>query len=247
MNELLQIIPPYSRSASFYDELMEDIDYEGWAGYLLDLATELHINTDRIIDFSCGTGTLLNYLSKNSISVRGQDLSAEMIRQARVKYPDHEWFVQDMLTASMPPEFTLGINIHDSLNYITQTAILKNYIQRMQKGRIKGQCIILDFALPELIRRYFVNQTETKKMTNGDTLHRWHAFDDKKNICRTYLEITHDMQTVTEIHIQYIWTFEEIKNLFLVLPGENLLFLEEFSYNSANKESERLLIVIYDD
>ena len=247
MNDLLQIIPPYLRSADFYDELMEDIDYEGWAEYLLDLASELHISTDRIIDFSCGTGTLLNHLSKNSISVRGLDISVEMIRQARIKYPEHEWFVQDMLTASMPPEFTLGINVHDSLNYISHTDILKNYIQRMQKGRKKGQSLIFDFALPELIRNYFVEQTETKKMTNGDILYRWHEFDEKKNICRTFLEITHDKQTVTEIHIQHIWTFEEIKNLFLVLPGENLLFLEEFSYDAASEGSERLLIVIHDD
>ncbi len=247
MNELLQIIPPYSRSASFYDELMEDIDYEGWADYLLDLASELKIRTDRIIDFSCGTGTLLNYLSKNNSAARGLDISGEMIRQARLKYPKHEWFIQDMLTASMPPEFTLGINVHDSLNYISQTDILKNYIRRMQKGRINGQSLIFDFALPELIKRYFVEQTETKKMTNGDILHRWHSYDEEKNICRTYLEITHNKQTVTEIHIQHIWTFEEIKNLFLVLPGENLLFLEEFSYNEADEASERLLIVVNDD
>jgi len=247
MNNLLQIIPPYSRSACFYDELMEDIDYEGWAVYLLDLTRELAVSTDKIVDFSCGTGTLLNYLSKNSSSVCGMDISEEMIRQARLKYPEHEWIVRDMMTAAIPPEFTLGINVHDALNYLSQAETLKHYIQRLQRGRIKGQCLMFDFALPELIRHYFVEQTETKKMANGDILYRWHKFDEKKNTCRTYLEITHDKQTVTEIHIQHIWTLEEIKNLFLVLPGENLLFLEEFSYNEANEKSERLLIVIHDD
>lgn len=247
MNGTSHIIPPYSRSADFYDDLMADIDYKGWAEYLLNLSAELGIDTHAIIDFSCGTGTLLHYLSENKTRARGIDISESMIRQAKKKYPKHEWFVGDMMTASMPEDFSLGLNLHDSLNYIRGKDALQNYMNRMQRACKQNQSLFFDFALPALIDRYFTGQDETKKMRNGDIVYRRHEYDPVNNTCHTYLEITHDNQRVTEIHRQQIWSFHELKEMFVVLPGQNLLFLEEFSYLEAHDNSERLLVVIHND
>lgn len=177
MSHPLHIIPPYSRSADFYDELMADIDYKGWAEYLLDLSAELNIQTDAIIDFSCGTGTLLHHLSAGARRIRGLDISKSMIRQAKEKYPENEWFVGNMMTTFMPDNFTLGLNLHDSLNYIKDTDVLKHYIHRMQKSCKPGQSLFFDFALPALIKRYFINQDEIKKWgtvtLSTDTMTIW--------------------------------------------------------------------------
>ncbi|HAE87703.1 TPA: hypothetical protein DCG86_06740 [Candidatus Marinimicrobia bacterium] len=247
MNQPLHIIPPYSRSADFYDELMADIDYEGWAEYLMDLSAELNIRTDAIIDFSCGTGTLLHHLSAGARRIRGLDISESMIRQAKAKYPEHEWFVGDMMTASIPEGFSLGLNLHDSLNYIKDTEALKHYIHRMQKTCKPGQSLYFDFALPGLIEKYFIHHDETKHMRNGDIVYRRHDYLEGENLCLTYLEITHRGQRIVEIHPQRIWPFHELKEMFIGLPGQNLLFLEEFSYLEAHEQSERLLVVITHD
>jgi len=247
MSHPLHIIPPYSRSTDFYDELMADIDYKGWAEYLLDLSAELNIQTDAIIDFSCGTGTLLHHLSAGARRIRGLDISKSMIRQAKEKYPENEWFVGNMMTTFMPDNFTLGLNLHDSLNYIKDTDVLKHYIHRMQKSCKPGQSLFFDFALPALIKRYFINQDEIKKMGNGDIVHRHHDYLESENLCLTYLEITHMGRQVIEIHQQRIWPFHELKEMFIGLPGQNLLFLEEFSYLEAHEQSERLLVVITHD
>jgi SAM-dependent methyltransferase len=242
-----QIIPPYSQSAEFYDELMADIDYEGWAEYLMNVAREFQINTDRIVDFSCGTGTLLNCLSKSAEKVRGVDLSEAMIRQAKQKYPQHEWLVGDMMSTHFPPGFSLGINVHDSLNYIPDTYQLTHYLNRMQKECRPGQNLMFDFALPALLHRYFVDQDESKKLKNGAILYRRHEYLDDEKSCLTYLEITRNKQRVIEIHRQQIWTFNEIKEMFVSLPRQKLLFLEEFSFQEASEDSERLLTVIQND
>ncbi|MDD3807650.1 MAG: class I SAM-dependent methyltransferase [Candidatus Marinimicrobia bacterium] len=247
MKHSLQRIPPYTRSADFYDELMADIDYKGWAEYLLVLAFKLDINTESIIDFSCGTGTLLYYLSQNWSRVRGMDVSESMIQKAKEKYPNMEWITADMLTVFMPLDFSLGINLHDSLNYILEKDVLKTYIHRMQQTCKPGQSLFFDFALPAVIDRYFIGQDEVKKMKNDDLVYRHHVYKEQEKICITYLEITHGNEKVVEIHEQKIYDFQEIKKMFIVLPSQDLLFLEEFTFSEANENSERLLVVIKND
>ncbi len=242
-----QTSPPYMYSAGYYDELMEDIDYEGWADYLLDIAGELKIDTNRIIDFSCGTGTLLHYLSRSADTVKGIDISETMIRQAALKYPEQTWSVGDMMTTYMPSGFTLGINVHDSLNYITEKESLNRYLNNMQNSCLPGQSLMFDFALPVLIDRYFKGQEETKRLKDGGILYRRHEYLEREKICLTILEITRDKQCVTEIHRQRILPLNELKKMFIGIPRQNLLFLEEFTFQKAKEDSERLLTVIYYD
>ncbi len=45
------------------------------------------VSSLRILDLGCGTGDLANEISKTGASVKGMDLSNEMIAKARLKYP----------------------------------------------------------------------------------------------------------------------------------------------------------------
>lgn len=74
-----------------FDKYAENYD-EGFMGkgsarFYIDLIKELEINDeDKILDVGCGTGTVLNYVSKNKkIKGFGIDVSKAMIDMAKEK------------------------------------------------------------------------------------------------------------------------------------------------------------------
>ena len=57
----------------------------------------------RIADLGCGTGTLTRLLVDEGYAVDGLDISPEMIRRARSKVPEAEFFVGDAATPGLEP------------------------------------------------------------------------------------------------------------------------------------------------
>ena len=84
-----------------FDKYAENYD-EGFMGkgsarFYIDLIKELEINDeDKILDVGCGTGTVLNYVSKNKkIKGFGIDVSGAMIDMAKAKNTGCEFSIGD--------------------------------------------------------------------------------------------------------------------------------------------------------
>ena len=84
-----------------FDKYAENYD-EGFMGkgsarFYIDLIKELEINDeDKILDVGCGTGTVLNYVSKNKkIKGFGIDVSEAMIDMAKAKNTGCEFSIGD--------------------------------------------------------------------------------------------------------------------------------------------------------
>ena len=75
----------YEAFAEVYDELMNDIDYEGWADYYVRLLSIYGIRSGKICECACGTGGLTIPLAARGFSMTGVDLSQEMLWQAAQK------------------------------------------------------------------------------------------------------------------------------------------------------------------
>jgi SAM-dependent methyltransferase len=77
----------------------------------------------KILDLGCGSGRpVAQHLSERGFQVTGVDSSPTMISLCRSRFPDHEWIVADMRTASLGRQFD-GILAWDSffhLNYEDQ-------------------------------------------------------------------------------------------------------------------------------
>ena len=71
----------YEAFAEVYDELMNDIDYEGWADYYVRLLSIYGIRSGKICECACGTGGLTIPLAARGFSMTGVDLSQEMLWQ----------------------------------------------------------------------------------------------------------------------------------------------------------------------
>lgn len=84
-------MPEIKWNANLYDNKHDFV-----AKYGEDVLEWLQSHKDeRILDVGCGTGTLTEKLSESSAIVTGIDASEEMIRKAKVSFPNIEFFVKD--------------------------------------------------------------------------------------------------------------------------------------------------------
>ena len=77
--------PVYSAFAEIYDEVMRDVDYEGWSEHVINLCNRFDIEVHKILDLACGTGSLAIRLARMGYQVTGVDQSRQMLQIARKK------------------------------------------------------------------------------------------------------------------------------------------------------------------
>src|SRR5690606_37960120 len=115
----------YGPFALVYDQLMADMPYGEWLGWL-DLYWEAHGGRpSSVADLGCGTGTIAIPLAQSGIDVTGIDLSDQMIAIARGKeeairretaVPGKlEWLQGDVREWSLPNPVDAAISLCDCL------------------------------------------------------------------------------------------------------------------------------------
>jgi 2-polyprenyl-3-methyl-5-hydroxy-6-metoxy-1,4-benzoquinol methylase len=117
----------YGKFASVYDELMEDIPYEKWVEWAAS-----HIQSGKILDLACGTGTLSQLFAEVGFDVTASDLSEEMLAIASQRFqekgqniPVLQLSMDNLEGLSGFDAVTIAI---DSLNYLeTETHVQQTF------------------------------------------------------------------------------------------------------------------------
>lgn len=73
----------YSAFAYVYDELMDNVPYDAWAEYLIELLEENGVMDGLVCELGCGTGQMTRRLAAVGYDMIGIDLSEEMLDVAR--------------------------------------------------------------------------------------------------------------------------------------------------------------------
>lgn len=82
--------PEFARSRAFFFRDLEFIKKYPQKG-------------DKILDFGSGNGRLIDFLEIDPANYRGVDVSAEMIKTAQAKNPDHSfWLINNNLAKTLP-------------------------------------------------------------------------------------------------------------------------------------------------
>lgn len=75
----------YTSFARVYDTFMDNVPYEEWASFVIDILKENKILEGSILDLGCGTGSISRLLFRAGYDVLGVDLSEEMLEIALEK------------------------------------------------------------------------------------------------------------------------------------------------------------------
>ncbi|MBR2339143.1 MAG: class I SAM-dependent methyltransferase [Clostridia bacterium] len=142
----------YQDFSEFYDRLMNDVDYEEQAEYLLSLFRKHSGNTPKtVIDIACGSGSLCAALAARGIDPIGVDVSASMLAKAAGKFaPDQQVLLlqQDMRELDLYGTADGAVCMLDSVNHLCCTADIERFFARLRLFVEPGGLFVFDVNTP---------------------------------------------------------------------------------------------------
>ena len=136
----------YENFARVYDELMDNVPYEEWAQFILNLLQDRKITEGLVLELGCGTGKMMTVLGKAGFDMIGVDNSVEMLQIAREKTSqDFLYLLQDMREFELYGTVKAVISVCDSVNYITKKEELRKVFQLVNNYLDPEGLFIFDF------------------------------------------------------------------------------------------------------
>lgn len=270
MCEDRQVNVSYTGFAEVYDELMDNVPYEEWAVFLVsvlkeygvagsnvsedtdELAKNLAVERNTVLDLGCGTGTLTELLAHAGFDMIGVDNSEEMleiaVRKRQESGSDILYLLQDMREFELYGTVGAVCSVCDSLNYILEEDDMVKVFSLVNKYLYPGGIFVFDFNTVYKYEQVIGDTTIAEN--RDDCSFIWENYYDPSGRINEYdltvfvREGNDDcFRRFTETHYQRGYTLEEMKG-FLEQTG--LLFvkaLDADTHGGVCEESERIYVI----
>ena len=238
----------YEKFARVYDELMDNVPYEEWAQFILNLLQDRKITEGLVLELGCGTGKLMTLLGKAGFDMIGVDNSVEMLQIAREKTSqDFLYLLQDMREFELYGTVKAIISVCDSVNYITKKEELRKVFQLVNNYLDPEGLFIFDFNT-EYKYRELIGETVIAEDREDVSFIWFNEYDEESHLndidLKVFVQEEGDIyRKFQEEHIQRGYTLDEIKQL---LEESGLIFLEayeEYTTQAPQMDSGRIVVV----
>ena len=238
----------YENFARVYDELMDNVPYEEWAQFILNLLQDRKITEGLVLELGCGTGKLMTLLGKAGFDMIGVDNSVEMLQIAREKTSqDFLYLLQDMREFELYGTVKAVISVCDSVNYITKKEELRKVFQLVNNYLDPEGVFIFDFNT-EYKYRELIGETVIAEDREDVSFILFNEYDEDSHLndidLKVFVQEEGDIyRKFQEEHIQRGYTLDEIKQL---LEESGLIFLEayeEYTMQAPQPDSGRIVVV----
>lgn len=238
----------YENFARVYDELMDNVPYEEWAQFILNLLQDRKITEGLVLELGCGTGKLMTLLGKAGFDMIGVDNSVEMLQIAREKTSqDFLYLLQDMREFELYGTVKAVISVCDSVNYITKKEELRKVFQLVNNYLDPEGVFIFDFNT-EYKYRELIGETVIAEDREDVGFIWFNEYDEDSHLndidLKVFVQEEGDIyRKFQEEHIQRGYTLDEIKQL---LEESGLIFLEayeEYTMQAPQPDSGRIVVV----
>lgn len=238
----------YENFARVYDELMDNVPYEEWAQFILNLLQDRKITEGLVLELGCGTGKMMTLLGKAGFDMIGVDNSVEMLQIAREKTSqDFLYLLQDMREFELYGTVKAVISVCDSVNYITKKEELRKVFQLVNNYLDPEGLFIFDFNT-EYKYRELIGETVIAEDREDVSFIWFNEYDEESHLndidLKVFVQEEGDIyQKFQEEHIQRGYTLDEIKQL---LEESGLIFLEayeEYTMQAPQLDSGRIVVV----
>ena len=233
----------YTKSfASIYDEVMDNVPYDYWYRYLIDLLDYFNKKPEKVIDLACGTGNMtFRFAEEKNWDLYGVDISNEMLEIAKdkalKKNSDIKFFQKDLRNFSPDLKFDLAFSLFDSLNYILEYKDLKKIFKNTYNFLKSDGIFIFDM---NTIKRLMSIEPGTMLLKGDDYSCFWEDIIDKENkIWKVKLKIYFGDNRVDfykEIHKE---TSYPIRDIIAALKWAGFTEVEVFSAYTFNRGKEK--------
>jgi SAM-dependent methyltransferase len=231
---------PYTIFPSVYDYILKHIDYERWYIYIRSLMLRYVDNPETLLELGCGTGKFGAKFSRDNFQIFGMDNSIEMLKIARIRaYKNFRIFCADMKDFSLLKKFDFIFSVHDTINYFLNIEDLSKVLRSVKKIMHKDSIFMFDITTEYNIKKYFYNNKNDYSVMGKDI--EWaNEYDADNKLIYSLLTFKHNSFVDTEMHVQRIYSVDEIKNL---LKRENFEIVDIFSDYSFDPVKEDSVMI----
>lgn len=247
-------VQPYTASAAIYDHMMKEVNYPGWARYIILLmktaggeTRRSKIKGQKLCEFACGTGNISAVLSGMGFEVTGIDSSGEMLEVAGRKLGGRNNGIKlihhNMVSYSGKEEFEKAVCVYDSMNYISTEEAVGRFFRSVYGSMKPGGMFVFDASLESNSLNdssLFVQHGKHK----GVSYHRKSHYDSSERIHTTRVRIRKDGRVLEEIHREYVYDLDVIRTLFTAAGFEERFAAGDFTLLEADNKSERVHFVL---
>ena len=242
----------YTSFASVYDTFMDNIPYEEWAEYLVDLLKEYGINDGLVLDLGCGTGNMTELLASAGYDMIGVDNAEEMLEIAMEKREksghDILYLLQDMREFELYGTVKAIVSICDSINYITEEEDLLEVFRLANNYLDPKGIFIFDFNTVYKYREVLGNQTIAEDREDCSFIWDNYYYEDEQineyELSLFIKEQDSDLyRKYQEMHYQKAYDLETIKGLVEESGLEYITAFDAFTRNKPTEISERVYVV----
>lgn len=241
----------YTYLPIIYDRLMQDVDYEKWSDFIIDLLNSGSKNNKakNILELGCGSGKITEKLLEKGFEVVGIDSSFEMLEAAREKtsgYGDKvillEQDISDMDFDVYEIEAVVAAN--DVFNYITDKEDIRKIFEFVHGHLAEGAGFVFDISSSYKISTVLGDNVFSETM--DDLVYIWeNYYDDKTKMLEMDINFfvkdsEETYKRYEEQHIQRAYEEEELKELLDECGFKNIRTFYDFKWNGSESDPERI-------
>ena len=242
----------YTSFASVYDTFMDNIPYEEWADYLIELLKEYGIQDGLVADLGCGTGNMTELLAGAGYDMIGIDNAEEMLEIAMEKREksgqDILYLLQDMREFELYGTVKAIVSICDSINYITEEEDLLEVFRLANNYLDPKGLFVFDFNTVYKYREILGDQTIAEDREDCSFIWDNYYYEDEEineyELSLFIKEKDSDLyRKYQETHMQKAYTLETICRLIEEAGLEYVTAYDAFTRNAPTGESERIYVI----
>lgn len=204
--------------AEIYDVFMKHVDYKGWYKFLRSYIK----NKGEVLDLGCGTGEFIYRFLKDGFSVKGVDISEDMLRISKkkiesknLKNNNYELIKEDIVNYENSSEADYIICNFDTVNYLKNEKEFEKFLEKSNKNLKKNGYLIFDIVTEEIFEEIFENGIFLDEEPEYTSIWRYERLSEKKYFVEIDLFIRQDkndnlFRKYNEQHNKFIYEPEWI-------------------------------------
>ncbi|MCI1960227.1 MAG: class I SAM-dependent methyltransferase [Clostridia bacterium] len=243
----------YNGFASVYDIFMDNVDYDGWTGYIEKIIGKYYNSKPKLIaELGCGTGNVTERLAEKGYDMIGIDISEQMLSIAKMKAEksgkDILYLCQDMTEFELYGTVDVILCLCDSLNYLTEYGDLKKVFSLVNNYLEPNGIFVFDVNTEYKFKEIYGCNSFGSSTDNAAYVWQ-NYYDEEEKINEYYVDFfikvnnSEKYSRRNECHYEKAYSLEEIK---AALKESGLAFVDSFdafTFEPPHPESERICIV----
>ena len=241
----------YEVFASVYDELMDNIPYDDWCTYIIEVLRKYGVNEGLICELGCGTGEITERLADAGYDMIGVDLSADMLDIAMEKREQSGnnilYLLQDMREFELYGTVRAVVSSCDSMNYLPCEEDFLQTLKLVNNYLDPEGVFIFDLNTPYKYRELIGDATIAENREDASFIweNTWYEKEQVNEYDLTIFARTNGeyYQKFFETHYQKAYELETVKELIQKSGMEFVAAYDAFTREPVRANSERIYII----